>query len=158
MPPAPPPAIGVAPATAPSPQEFAQTVAASDAFEIQASQLAAQKATRADVKEFARTMVNDHQTRARELTRLAPRMELTAPTPELTAEQRSNLDALRTATGAAFDEAYLDQQVAAHRAAVSAFETFANNATDSELRQWASATLPKLQQHLSRAEALRSAT
>ena len=40
--------------------EFVQTVANSDAFEIQSSELAAQRAARQDVKEFASMMVRDH--------------------------------------------------------------------------------------------------
>src|SRR5262245_61770022 len=45
-----------------SPAEFVQKVANSDAFEIQSGQLAAQRASRAEVKQFGRMLITDHQT------------------------------------------------------------------------------------------------
>ena len=47
-------------AQAPTTEDFVKTVAISDMFEIQAGQLAAEKAQNGDVKSFGQEMVDDH--------------------------------------------------------------------------------------------------
>lgn len=139
---------------APSAQEFAQTVANSDAFEIQSSQLAAQRAARQDVKDFAATMVRDHTMTTEQLTALAPQINLTPPTSTLDAAKQGQIESLRGQNGAAFDAAYVDAQVAAHTEAVALFERYANSGEPGPLRDWAAETLPKLREHLTHAQAL----
>lgn len=139
---------------APSAQEFAQSVANSDAFEIQSSQLAAQRAQRQEVKDFAATMVRDHTMTTQQLTALAPQINLTPPTPQLDAAQQGQIDSLRSQNGAAFDAAYIDAQVAAHTEAVGLFERFANGGEPGPLRDWAAETLPKLRDHLTHVQGL----
>jgi putative membrane protein len=138
--------------------EFAQRVANSNQFDIEASRLAAQQARRADVKAFARTVAADRESAARELAQAAPQAQLSAPMPQLDATQQANLNTLRSSPSNEFDKAYLDQQVAEQRETVRTFEEFVNTAPDSALRQWAQRRLPKLQQNLDRAEALAEAT
>src|SRR5262245_21877166 len=138
--------------------EFVQAVANAGAFEIQTSQLAATHAARQPVKELASMMVRDHTRLASELTALAPRINVPAPTAQLDGGQTATLASLRGKTGEAFDDAYLDAQVEAHQNAVSAFEGFVASAQPGPLRDWANATLPKLRTHLSSAQALENAT
>lgn len=139
---------------APSAQEFAQAVANSDAFEIQSSQLAAQRGQRQDVKDFAATMVRDHTATTAQLTALAPQINLPAPTPQLDAAKQGQLDSLRSQSGAAFDTAYVTAQVAAHTEAVALFERFSASGEPGPLRDWATQTLPKLREHLTHAQGL----
>ena len=141
-----------------SPADFIQTVAASDAFEIQASELAAQRAARQDVKDLAAQMVTAHRQTTQELTQLTTANSLSAPTPQLNAMQQTSLDNLRNQTGNAFDDAYLDAQVAAHENAVRAFEEYASAGEAGPLRDWAQRTLPALRQHLQHAQGLENAT
>ena len=47
-------------AQAPTTEDFVKTVAISDMFEIQAGQLATEKAQNGDVKSFGQEMVDDH--------------------------------------------------------------------------------------------------
>ncbi len=163
-PPEPPTPSAQAPTTAPlaanvmSSAAFVQTVANSDAFEIQSSQLAAQSAGRQDVKEFAAMMVRDHTATSRELSALAPQLNLTPPSPQLDAGKQRQIDSLREQNGETFDDAYLDAQVAAHRDAVSLFENFAANGEPGRLRDWATTTLPKLREHLDHVQGLENAT
>lgn len=138
--------------------DFVQTVANSDAFEIQSSQLAAQRAGRQDVKDFAAMMVRDHTATSRELSALAPQLNLTPPSPQLDAGKQRQIDSLREQNGETFDDAYLDAQVAAHRDAVSLFENFAANGEPGRLRDWATTTLPKLREHLDHVQGLENAT
>ncbi|HWA01415.1 MAG TPA: DUF4142 domain-containing protein [Caulobacterales bacterium] len=149
------PAAAPAP-TAPSAEDFVQKVANSDSFEIQAAQLALTRSSNTDVKSFARMMRTDHTATTRELTDLAPTVNLQAPTPALDADQQAKLENLRNATGTAFDSLYIDLQVQAHQDAVSLFDSFANSG-QGPLQQWAQTTLPKLRTHLDRAQALKNA-
>ena len=141
-----------------SASEFIQTVAASDAFEIQSSELAAQRGARQDVKDFAAQMVTAHRQTTQELTQLASSNNMPAPAPQLNATQQASLDNLRNQNGEAFDDAYLDAQVAAHENAVRTFEQYASGGEAGPLRDWAQRTLPNLRQHLQHAQGLENAT
>lgn len=138
--------------------DFIQTVAASDAFEIQSSELAAQRGARQDVKDLAAQMVTAHRQTTQQLTQLTSANSLPAPTPQLNATQQTSLDNLRNQTGEAFDDAYLDAQVAAHENAVRTFEEYAASGEAGPLRDWAQSTLPNLREHLQMAQGLENAT
>ena len=138
--------------------DFIQTVAASDAFEIQSSELAAQRGARRDVKALAAQMVTAHRQTTQELTQITATNNLPAPTPQLNATQEASLSNLRNQSGEAFDDAYLDAQVAAHENAVRTFEEFATNGEAGPLRDWAQRTLPNLREHLQHAQGLENAT
>ncbi len=138
--------------------EFVQTVANSDAYEIQSSELAAQRGARADVKEFATMMVRDHRATTQELTTLAPTLNMAAPTPQLSADMTNDLNRMRGLSGEAFDDAYLDEQVEAHNSAVSTFERYIQGAQPGPLRDWAQTTLPKLRAHQEHVQRLENAT
>lgn len=155
-PPAPAP-VEVAQATI-SEADFVQFVTNADAFEIQAATLASERGTRAEVKQFAATMATDHAATSQQVAALAPQLGITAPAPALDVEHQQRLDTLRTLEGAEFDDAYLDQQVAAHEAAVRTFEDYAQNASAGPLRDWAQTTLPKLRTHLASVQSLENAT
>jgi putative membrane protein len=144
--------------TAMSAADFIQVVATSDAFEIQSSELAVQRSARQDVKDLASMMATAHRQTTQELTQLTSANNLPAPTPQLDATQQASLDNLRNRSGEAFDDAYLDAQVAAHEDAVRTFEEYAASGEAGPLRDWAQQTLPNLRQHLERAQGLEDAT
>jgi putative membrane protein len=153
------PRENVAPAVAAmTAAEFAQNVANSDAFEIQSSELAAQRAARQEVKDFAATMVRDHTLTSQQLAALAPQLNITPPTPQLDAAKQGQIDSLRGQSGQTFDDAYLDGQVAAHTEAVRMFAQFSASAEPGPLRDWANTTLPKLREHLTHVQGLENAT
>ena len=99
-------------------------------------------------------MVRDHTMTSQQLTALAPRINLPAPTPALDAAKQGQLESLRGQNGAAFDTAYIDAKVAAHTEAVALFERYANGGEAGPLRDWAAETLPKLREHLSHVQGL----
>ena len=57
-------------AQAPTTEDFVKTVAISDMFEIQAGQLATEKAQNSDVKSFGQEMVDDHSKTSDDLKEL----------------------------------------------------------------------------------------
>jgi putative membrane protein len=121
--------------------------AAAGMAEVQAGQLAAQKAQSPQVKQFAQRMVEDHTAANGELMKLASARNLTPPA-EPDRKHRAAIDKLGKQSGADFDRAYMKMQVADHEKTVALFEKQAKNGKGDELRQWASAKLPALREHL----------
>ena len=143
------------PAAAPSTQDFVNKVAISDMFEIQSSQLALAKQADADTKPFAEKMVQDHQKTSSELKALVDGgVKATLPTA-LDTQHQKMLDELKTKNGKDFDASYDQTQVKAHQDAVALFDAYAKGGDNSELKGWASRTLPHLREHLSLAEKLK---
>lgn len=145
--------VGAAVATAPSPQEFIDKVAKSDAFELQAAQLAAQKATSPEVKAFARAMVKAHTESAAKIGKAASAATLT-PDAALTRDQKEDLVELGKLAGAAFDEDYMDGQVDAHEDALALMRSFAADGTEPGLKTAAGEIAPVVEKHLAMAREL----
>ena len=140
----------------PSATDFARQVALSDLFEIASSKLAQTKGNDAE-KKFAATMIEEHSKSSAELKRLVSRGNTNVDLPaQLDSAHQQKLDRLSRLNGAEFSQAYIADQITAHKDAVSLFERFSKGDEQSELKQWASTTLPKLQQHLQMAQQLES--
>lgn len=136
-------------------QQFADTVAASDAFEIESSKLAQEKATRGAVKEFAAMMVKDHTNSTAKLKEAAAKAEpAITPNPALDPEQTANLEALRATSGEAFDTLYKQQQIAAHQKALSTLQSYAANGDVPALRTFAAETAKVVEGHLKHANSM----
>lgn len=130
-------------------QQFADTAAASDMFELESSKLAQEKATAAPVKEFAAMMIKDHTTSTANLKAAAAKADpAITPKPAMNAEQTANLEALRAASGAEFDTLYKQQQVMAHQKALAALQGYANGGDVPSLKTFASETAPIVEGHL----------
>lgn len=125
---------------------FVNKAAMGGLAEVQYGNLALQKAQSEDVKSFAQKMVTDHGAANQELQALASTKGMTLPT-ELTGTHKAGFDHLNMLSGAEFDKAYMQHMVADHQTDIAEFEKAANSATDSELKAFASKTLPILQQH-----------
>jgi putative membrane protein len=141
-------ALGVTPKTS----DFVGEAAMSDMFEIQSSQMAAQK-TDGDVQAFANQMVTDHTKTSSELKGMAPQQNLTLPT-QMSSSQQSMLDKLKGLQGKDFAKQYMDDQVSVHKDAVSLFERYGKGGDNDKLKSWATQTLPTLQHHLDMAQNL----
>lgn len=142
--------LGVSPTT----EDFVLQAAQSDMFEIQSSQLASEKAGDR-VKDFAAKMIEAHKTTSVQLkTAIASKSaKLTIPT-EVSSSQKSMLDDLNGRKGDDLADQYVDDQVSAHKDAVSLFERYAEGGEDAELKAWAGKTLPDLKHHLEMAQSL----
>ena len=150
------PALAQAPTTKPAPS--ASAVAAADtAFvkeaaiggmaEVELGTLAKEKASNADVKQFADRMVTDHGKANDELKQWAQQKSVTLPT-DLDAKHKATKERLSKLSGDAFDKAYMRDMVADHVKDVSAFKRESTAAKDPDLKAWAGKTLPTLQDHL----------
>jgi len=136
-----------------SPQEFVKAAASSDMFEIRSSELALRKSQTLQVKEFARMMIKDHKTSSKRLLSAAKKDEL-AVEPEMTSKHAAQLEALSNDSGEAFDNAYVEAQVAAHQEALALMTSYAKSGEAKHLVAHAKKTAPIIREHFKHAQQL----
>ncbi len=134
-------------------RHFVTTASEAGAAEMAMAKLAAERASSPEVKTFASHMVTDHSKAGDELKRVAAAKGAQL-TDQPSAKDQRELDKLGKLRGADFDREYMKVQLAAHKDAVSLFKKEASAGRDSDLKQFASSTLPTLQEHLKMAQQL----
>lgn len=132
-------------------QQFANQAAEAGLAEVQLGQLAVQRASSSEVKEYAQEMVQDHTQANNELQQLAAQKGITLP-QSLNQQHQTARTNLSNLSGEAFDRAYMDLMKQDHAKVVSLFQQQANQGQDPELRNWAAKTLPALQEHAQTAQ------
>lgn len=130
---------------------FMRHAAAANLAEIQAGRIALDKASSAQVKQLAQRIIDDHTKANDQLTSIAQRKQVTLPSAPMPM-QKQEADHLKTLSGASFDRAYAQAMVKDHRKAIKMFGMESQNGTDADLKQFASATLPALKEHMQMAE------
>jgi len=115
--------------------------------EIKLAELALMRSTNADVKELATMMKTDHTATNIDLKELADKKGVSIPTA-LTEDGEDAFKKLNEKEGKKFDKEYCDMMVSGHKDAIDKFEKASNNATDVDVKNWASTRLPGLRSHL----------
>jgi putative membrane protein len=133
--------------------KFATDVANGGLAEVALGKLAAEKATNAQVKEFANMMVMDHGKANEELMAIAKTKNITLPVAPDADHQKTMTD-LSAKTGTDFDKAYVDAMVDGHKKTASLLEDGSKNCKDTELMAFATKTLPVVKAHLAKIEAI----
>jgi len=138
-------------------QMFANTAAASDAFEIATSKLALENSSSAAVKKFANQMITAHTASTDKLksTTAALTPSIT-PDPKLNAEQQTILDSLKTKKGADFDTAYIAGQSTGHQETLDMLKAYAATGDVPALKTLAQGLVPTVAAHLNMAKSLKS--
>jgi len=121
--------------------------------EVELGQIAAQKATDPQVKEFAKRMVDDHSKANDKLKQVASTKNLPLPN-DLPSDAKREADKLNELSGTQFDKEYMKDMLSDHKKDVSLFRSTAKSAKDSDVKQFASETLPTLEQHLQMAQTI----
>lgn len=142
---------------APADTEFVLRAAESSTAEIALGELAQTNAGSASVREFGADMVTSHTRLNEMLSGVAGARGLT-PSTAVAAPSHAVAAALGTRTGAAFDRAYLTQQVAAHDMTLALFRHAARNADDATIRDFAQDHAGEVEEHMERAQRLLSST
>lgn len=128
-------------------QAFADTVAASDAYQLAAAKLAQSKGRSPQVRDFAAQMLQDATVTGDELRDAARHARGVTVNPQPTPAQQQNLDALRQA-GDDFDKVYSRQQVAAHEQVLATLRDYADNGMDPALSEFAADAANMAADHL----------
>jgi putative membrane protein len=126
---------------------FVKEAAIGGMAEVEFGNLAKEKASSADVKQFGDRMVTDHGKANDELKAWAQQKNVTLPT-ELDARHKATHDRLSKLSGDTFDKAYMREMVSDHEKDVAAFKKESSAAHDPDLKAWVTKTLPTLEDHL----------
>jgi putative membrane protein len=140
-----------APGVSGNDRKFMEKTAQHGIAEVKMGELAQQKASNPQVKEFGARMVADHGKANEELKKLASSKGLQLPT-DTDKEHQSKMSKMQDKSGADFDKAYMADMVADHKKDVSEFKKQAKAANDPELKAFAEKTLPTLEDHLKLAQ------
>lgn len=134
-------------------RQFTMNAAEANLAETHMAQLAQQKASSESVKQLAKTIEQDHTKANGELKRIAGLRNVDLPAaPPTTGSHKKDMDRLEKLSGADFDRAFLRVMVKGHRNAIKSFERENKLGMDTELKSFASSTLPTLQNHLQMAQ------
>ena len=145
----------------PNDAQIAAIVVAANQVDIDAGKLAAQRASKPEVKQFGQLMVTDHTGVNKAAVDLATKLKVTPqdnPTSQsLKAGGDKNIANLKTLKGAAFDKAYVDQEVAYHTAVLDAVDkTLIPNASNADLKALLVKVRPAFVAHLEHAKQIQA--
>jgi putative membrane protein len=137
--------------------QIASIVVTANQVDIDAGKLAKSMGSSADVKKFADQMITDHTGVNKSAVDLVTKLKVTPednPTSQsLKAGGDKNLANLKTLKGAAFDKAYIDNEVAYHQAVLDAVDkTLIPSATNAELKALLVKVRPAFVAHLEHAK------
>jgi len=123
-----------------------------------AGAIAVKKASSADVKKFARMMMGEHHALRLEGQQVAKKANITpappANDPVAPMAQEETRVLQSTAAGPAFDKAYIDQEVTAHRAVKDLLNQAEGAAKNADLKAAIQKATPVVERHLKEAERL----
>ncbi|MBO9683251.1 MAG: DUF4142 domain-containing protein [Flavisolibacter sp.] len=139
--------------------EVAFVAVTANQIDIDFAGVAKQKSKDAGVIEFANTMERDHKAVIAQAVALAKKLGVTpqdnAVSKGMVADAEKTKKSLRAKSGKAFNKAYIDNEVAYHKAVIAAVETVLIPETDnSELKELLQNVVPALKAHLMHAEML----
>lgn len=136
---------------------IAAIVVAANTVDIRAGELALQKAASAQVRQFGQQMITDHgavnQSAVALVTKLGVTPEENATSKGLTAGGDSTRARLGALSGAAFDRAYIDNEVAYHKAVIDALDNvLVPSAKNTELKATLISVRPAFVAHMQHAQ------
>ncbi len=132
-------------------KQFMIAAARTDMIEAHEGQMAESQAKRADVKDLAKTLVQDHTESYEQLTALAAKTGVSIP-KGINAAKDPGIESLTRLNGDRFDQIFDRDEVAAHRRALALFKREAASGHDPDVKAWAAQRIPVLEKHLHLAE------
>lgn len=146
-----------APVTAPSDADIAHILVTANTIDIENGKLAKRRTENAAVQTFAERMIDDHTALNTQAEQLATRLDLTptdnATSQALMKEHQANTEMLKNLEGAAFDKAYIDQEVSLHAKLVDQVDrVLLPNAKNPELKSLVEGARPVIAAHLEHAK------
>ena len=141
--------------------QIASIVVTANQVDIDAGKFAASKGSSPEVKKFAQQMVTDHTGVNKQATALVTKLKVTpednATSQSLKSGGDKNLATLRSLSGAAFDKAYIDNEVTYHQAVIDALDkTLIPNAQNADLKALLVKVRPAFVAHLEHAKMIQS--
>jgi putative membrane protein len=137
--------------------EIASVAVVANQNDIDFANIAKEKSQNKEVLQFAQTMANDHKAVIDQAVALVTKLGVTpkdnAVSKKMLADADKTKKMLQSKSGDAFNKAYIDNEVAYHKAVISAVENvLIPDATNKELKDLLGNVLPTLKAHLEHAE------
>jgi putative membrane protein len=144
-------------APAPNDAQIAGIVVAANTVDINAGKLAKSKAHNKDVKAFGQRMITDHTGVNKQATALVKKLKVkpeeSDTSKSLKEDGTAMVKKLKGLKGAAFDKAYIDNEVTYHQTVLDTIDnTLIPNAKNAELKDLLTKTRPAIDAHLQQAK------
>jgi len=145
---------------APNDAQIAHIVVTANQVDIDAGKLAESKGSNAQVKAFGKQMVTDHTGVNQQAVALATKLKVTpednGTSQALKKGAADNVKTLNGLTGAAFDKAYIDHEIAYHEQVLDAIDkVLVPNAKNEELKALIVKVRPAFVGHLEHAKMIK---
>ncbi|MEO6851646.1 MAG: DUF4142 domain-containing protein [Mucilaginibacter sp.] len=137
--------------------EISSVAVTANQIDINYAVIAKEKSKNAEVLRFAETMSNDHKAVIAQAVALVTKLKVTpkdnALSQKLNSDAEKTKKALKAKSGKAFDKAYIDNEVAYHKAVIAVVEgTLIPPTQNAELKELLQKVVPALKTHLEHAE------
>jgi putative membrane protein len=137
--------------------EIASVAVTANQVDINYAAVAKEKSKNNDIIKFADMMANDHKSVIDQAVALVTKLKVTpkdnAVSQKLNADAEQTIKTLKSKTGDAFNKAYIDNEVAYHKAVISVVDgVLIPQSQNAELKQLLQNVLPTLKAHLEHAE------
>jgi putative membrane protein len=136
---------------------FLREAGYADLAEVQLGQLAEQRASSPEVKQFAERMVNDHTKNDDQLKQVAQQERVTLP-DKLSPKAEATKARLEKLSGKEFDHAYMLDMVRDHTTDVAKFKAESQENVSPAVKNYVDQTLPTLESHLKEARSVEPQT
>lgn len=134
-------------------KKFVKEAAMGGLAEVEMGKLAVQKGTTPEIKQFGQKLIDDHTKANDQLKQVASQDNIPVPsTPDK--KEQEKIDKLSKLSGAAFDKSFVKDEVKDHKSDIKDFQGEAQGGSRTNIKNFASSTLPVLQEHLQLAENL----
>jgi putative membrane protein len=145
----------------PTDPEIAHIVVTANSIDIDAGKMAEKTSKSAEVKAFAKQMVTDHSAVNQQASDLAKKLGVVpkenATSKSLKDSADATMKSLKAEKGAAFDKAYVDNEVAFHQTVLDAIDkTLVPSAKNAELKALIVKVRPAIMAHLEHAKSIQS--
>jgi putative membrane protein len=131
----------------PNDAAFLAMAAEADMTIAHIGQMAENRAATEKVKDFAKTVVQDHTNDYWEVTELATKTGDKIP-KAINGQNERIIAGLDRSKGKAFDREFLSRQSAEHERLISAFKEEAEHGSNPAIKDYARKTLPTIERHL----------
>lgn len=131
--------------------QFMKMAAQVNMTEAHIGQMAQTQGSAQNVKDFGKTLSDDHMASYGGLSALANKTG--GDIPKALAKN-ATVTRLKTLKGKSFDRAFMQDEVQDHKTALAAFKKEAEHGDNPDVKAWAQSMIPKLEGHLQAAENL----
>ncbi len=142
-------------------QSFVDMASQANLTQVRTSEVALERATTQEVKDYAQMIVDDHSSARDALKTAMAGAMLTPPSMVLDSDHQARLDDITIEeqgsapdpedVGNAWDHDYMAMQIDLHQDTIDLFEDYAENGENAALKTFAESTLPTLRSHLEQA-------